>query len=83
MGLEETEEEIEIPDVPIDWLIPAKDEDGKPFPVEKFVMIGFPQTEKHCEKLKEYGVDFDRVLFLKDNSEENPGQELTDRMNLL
>ena len=83
VGLEETEEEIEIPDVPIDWLIPAKDENGNKYPIEKFILIGFPQTETHCQKLKEYGLDFDRVLFLKDGSEEDPGKELTERMNQL
>jgi hypothetical protein len=42
-------------------------------------MIGFPQSEIHVEKLKEYGFGFDRLLFLTDLSEEEPGKEVTKR----
>jgi hypothetical protein len=42
-------------------------------------MIGFPQSEIHVEKLKEYGFGFDRLLFLTDLNEEEPGKEVTKR----
>lgn len=42
-------------------------------------MLGFPQTELHCQKLKEYGIEFDRVVFLTDQTEEDPGKLLSDR----
>jgi len=41
--------------------------------------VGFPQTETHCQKLKEYGIEFDRVIFLTDQSEEEPGKLLAER----
>lgn len=80
LGLQESEEEIIIEDFPIDYIIPDTEKEGH-IP-DKFIMIGFPQTETHCLKLKEYGIEFDRILFLSDKSEENVGQEITDRMNL-
>ena len=44
-------------------------------------MIGFPQTETHCQKLKEYNIDFDRILFLsEEENEEDAGKEVTARM---
>jgi len=42
-------------------------------------MVGFPQTEIHVEKLKEYGFNFDRLLFLTDLNEEEPGKAIVDR----
>jgi hypothetical protein len=30
------------------------------------MLIGFPETEEHCNKLKEHGIEFDRILFLND-----------------
>lgn len=42
-------------------------------------MIGFPQSEIHVEKMKEYGFGFDRLLFLTDLSEEEPGKEVAKR----
>lgn len=83
LGLQESEEEIIIEDFPIDYLIQAKDEDGKLQRIENFVLIGFPQTETHCKALRQYGIEVDRIIFLADKSEENPGQELSDRMNTL
>ena len=51
--------------------------------IDNFIMIGFPLTAEHAGKLKEYGIEFDRILFLEDKSEEEPGKELTQRMNSL
>ena len=62
----------------------ALNEDGKPVKeVGAFILVGFPQTEEHVKKLKEAGLGFDRILFLTDNSEEDPGKEIRDRMNLI
>ena len=35
----------------------------------------------HCQKRKEYGIEFDRVLFMSDKSEEDAGKAITERMN--
>ena len=44
-------------------------------------MIGFPQTETHCAKLREFNIDFDRIMFLsEDENEEEPGKDVTKRM---
>lgn len=43
------------------------------------MMLGFPQSEIHVEKLKEYGFGFDRLLFLSDLNEEDVGKEVTKR----
>lgn len=42
-------------------------------------MIGFPDTELQTQKLKEYGFGFDKIIFLNDTSEEEPGKELARR----
>lgn len=46
-------------------------------------MIGFPQTETHCNKLKEYNINFDRVLFLAEDGddEREAGKDVTKRMS--
>jgi len=43
-------------------------------------MFGFPQTELHITKMKEYGLIFDRIIFLNDTTEEEPGREIKKRM---
>jgi len=50
--------------------------------VDRFILIGFPQTETHCSKLKEYNIGFDRVLFLADEGadEQEAGSQVTKRM---
>ena len=46
-------------------------EEGKAAPfVGGFILLGFPQTEVHMTKLKEHGVEFDRILSLADQKEE-------------
>ena len=42
-------------------------------------MIGFPRTELKINKMKEYGINFDRVIYLNDTSEE-PGVEIKKRV---
>ena len=61
----------------------ALDDNGKPVEVNGFILLGYPQTEVHIQKLHEYGFGFDRVLFLNDTSEEDPGKEIRERMNLI
>lgn len=46
-------------------------------------MLGFPQTKLHAEKLKAHGINFDKILYLTDASEENAGQECGARMKEL
>jgi hypothetical protein len=43
-------------------------------------MYGFPQTEMHITKLKEFGFVFDRICYLTDTTEEEPGREIKQRM---
>lgn len=84
LGLLSSDEELKIEDLSIEELGMALDEEGKPVKeVGAFILIGFPQTDEHVKKLKEYGLGFDRVLFLTDNSEEDPGKEIRERMNLI
>lgn len=46
LGLEESEEEIIIDDLPIDDLVLKEDENGnKPY-VGGFILLGFPETEE-------------------------------------
>lgn len=67
--------------MPIDWLVLQEDEDGKLPVVDRFILIGYPQTETHCQKLKDFNIDFDRILFLsEEENEEAPGQEVVKRM---
>jgi hypothetical protein len=55
------------------------DENGKIPKIGKLIMLGFPHSEIQVTKLKEYGFDFDRVLYLNDTSEEEPGKQLKER----
>lgn len=43
-------------------------------------MYGFPQTEMHITKMKEFGIVFDKIIHLNDMSEEEPGKAIRDRM---
>jgi len=81
LGLEESEEEVEpIEDLSIDQLELKVDEETKKKPfVGGFILLGFPQTEIHCQKLKDHGIEFDRILYLTDLSEEEPGKEIKAR----
>jgi len=80
LGLEESEEEEKIDDLSIDNLILKVGEDGKIPLVGGFILLGFPQSEVHAQKLKEAGIDFDRILSLADTNEEDAGKEVTARM---
>ena len=79
LGLEESEEEIKVDDLSIDQLMLKPKEDGSlPF-VGGFILLGFPQTEQHAQKMKEHGIEFDRILYFTDQSEEDPGRAIKDR----
>jgi len=45
-----------------------------------FILIGFPETEEQLTKLKEYGLEFDKVIYLGDTNEDEPGAEVKQRM---
>ena len=72
-------EEIIIDDLEIDKLIPDLGDKKKLHVPGGFIMYGFPQAEAHIEKLKEAGIEFDRVIYLTDTSEEEPGKILAER----
>ena len=77
MGIEDSEEEpIVIEDLSIDQLVLKEDEEtGKvPF-VGGFILIGFPETEEHINKLKAHGIEFDSIIYLNDaNIEDVDGE---------
>jgi len=82
MGIEDSEEEpIIIEDLSIDQLVLKEDEaTGKlPF-VGGFILIGYPETEEHINRLKAHGIEFDRIICLSDTNEEEPGAEIKRRM---
>ena len=82
MGIEESEEEpVIIEDLSIDQLVlKVNDETGKAPFVGGFILIGFPETEVQIQKLKEHGLEFDRIIYLNDTNEEEPGAEIKKRM---
>lgn len=43
-------------------------------------MVGFPETEDQLNKLKESGIEFDKVIYLADTNEDEPGAEIKKRM---
>ena len=79
MGIEDSEDE-KIPDLSIDNIILKPGADGKIPHVGGFILLGFPQTDLHAQKLKEAGIDFDRIISLADTSEEEPGKTIQARM---
>ena len=79
-GLEESEEEVKIEDLSITRLMAARDQEGNIPRFGQFVMYGFPQTEIHINKLKEFGFTFDRICYLNDTTEDEPGKEIKQRM---
>lgn len=75
LGLEESDEEIKIDDLSIDDLVLKTDENQKAPHVGGFILLGFPTTELHAQKLKEHGIGFDRIIFMTDQSEEGAGNQ--------
>ena len=72
---------MRVDDLSIDDLVLAVDEETGQAPfVGGFILLGFPQTEEHATKLKDHGIQFDRILFLADQSEEDAGKETKERM---
>ena len=73
LGLEESEEEeIKVDDLSIDEFIL---EPGNK--VDNFFLLNFPHTEENIKRLKEHGINFDRIIFLNENNEEEPGKFIT------
>ena len=81
MGIEDSEEEpVIIEDLNIDQLVlKFNEETGKAPFVGGFILVGFPETEVQIQKLKEHGLEFDRIIYLNDTNEE-PGDEIKKRM---
>jgi hypothetical protein len=53
MGFPEREIVIKIDDLNLEELIPAVDEETGVVPaLDKFIMVGFPKTELHMQKLR-------------------------------
>lgn len=78
---QEEEEEEPLEDIPIaeiDLMVEDEETLKKPF-VGGFIMLGFPQTAEHIEKLKAAEIGFDKIIFLTDTDEENPGVVLKQR----
>ena len=81
--VEESEvEEEKVDDLSIDNLVLRVGADGKSPKIGGFILIGFPQTELHSQKMKDAGIEFDRILNLVDQSEEDAGKAVTQRMRL-
>lgn len=43
-------------------------------------MLGFPETEEQMLKLKSHGIEFDRIIFLNDTNEDEPGADIKARV---
>lgn len=82
LGIEESEEEpIIIEDLSIDQLVLKEDEETGQVPfVGGFILIGYSETEEHINKLKAHGIEFDKIIYLNDTNEEEPGTEIKKRM---
>ncbi len=64
----------------IDQIVLKTDEvTGKGPLIGGFILLGFPETQDHIEKLKMHGIEFDKIIFLNDTNEENPGEEIRRR----
>lgn len=58
---------------------PGKDEK---IPEPKgFILVGYPYNEEQIAALKDHNINLDKVIFLKDASEEEPGKVFKDRPN--
>lgn len=78
----EEEEEIEYEDLALADLVAKADEKGNvPF-FGGYILIGLPSNEEHIARLKELGIVPDKVIFLTDTNEENPGEEVRKRVAL-
>ena len=76
---EEEEEEIIYDDIPIADIVTALDENEKPPLINGYIFVGFPETEEECNRLKEFFIDFDKIVFLVDGNEEEAGEEMRRR----
>jgi hypothetical protein len=79
---EESEpEEEKIEDLSVDDLVLKVEEDGSKESIGGFILLGFPHSDVHATKLKEHGIEFDKILQLSDPSEEEAGKEVIERMS--
>ena len=77
---EEPEEEIEYDDLTLADIVAKTDDKGVIPPFGGYIIIGLPTNEEHVPRLKELGIVPDKVIFLTDTNEENPGEEIKKRM---
>lgn len=62
-------------------MLKEDEETGKTPFVGGFILIGFPESEEHLNRLKAHGIEFDSVLYLSDGNDENePGNDIRKRM---
>jgi adenylate/nucleoside-diphosphate kinase len=72
---------VPLEDMSLDQLVLKVDEHtGKAPFVGGFILVGFPETQEHIEKLKGHGIEFDKIIYLNDTNEEEPGAEIKRRM---
>jgi len=45
--------------------------------VDNFILVNFPYTEDNIKRLKDHNINFDRIIFLNENNEDEPGKEIT------
>lgn len=77
---EEEEEEIIYEDLAITDLVAKEDEKGQlPF-FGGYILLGLPNTEEEIQRLKEMGIQLDKIIFLSDMNEENPNEEIRKRV---
>ena len=64
------EEDYVIEDLRSDQFFLAFDEKGEHPRVSGIILINHPFSEDECEKLKEFNIAMDRIIYIKDESEE-------------
>ena len=65
-----SEEDYLIEDLRSDQFFLAFDEKGEHPRVSGIILINHPFSEDECEKLKEFNIVMDRIIYIKDDSEE-------------
>ena len=59
-------EPIVYDDLPLTEIVLKKDESGKTVKLQGFIMLGYPNSEEEANSLKEFGVEFDKIIYLVD-----------------
>jgi adenylate kinase family enzyme/YHS domain-containing protein len=72
----EEPEPIVYDDLPLNEIVVKVGPDGKPATLDGFLMLGYPVTVEDAQTLKDLSVEFDKVIYLVDETE---GEELIKR----